>query len=229
MLPLLVLANTKTGIPDSKRAADIRIKIWPKLQQELRDKGFGDDQPVYIRIIKETNSLQLWILSGEQYKLFNTYDICSYSGGMGTKTRDGDNKSPEGYYTIKPVQLNPESIYHLSINIGYPNAFEKQLRYTGNEIMIHGNCVSIGCYAMTDPGIEEIYTMVYEAFLHGQKSIELSILPFKMDDTHMKTYATSPNMPFWKKLKKGYDLFEKTHVPPVVSVVNKSYLFAEGR
>ena len=229
LLLFSLAAGGQTTIPDSKRAADIRQKMWPRLQKELKTRGLKEDQPVFIRIIKETGILQLWVLSDKEYELFKSYEVCNYSGGLGTKTHDGDNKSPEGYYTITPGQLHPNSEYHLAINIGYPNPLERQLRYTGDAIMIHGDCASIGCYAMTDPIIEEIYTMVYQAFAHGQKSIQLSIVPFKMDDEHMKTYASSPNYPFWKNLKEGYDLFQKTHIPPVVTVNNKTYAFVEGK
>jgi len=105
----------------------------------------------------------------------------SISDGLGTKTQSGDGKSPEGFYTIEPSQLNPVSNYYLAINIGCPNKLEALKGYTGNAIMIHGHCVSIGCYAMTNPGIEEIYTVVYMAFKSGQKKINLDIFPFHMD------------------------------------------------
>ncbi len=228
LITLSLMINTKITIPDSKRAADIRNKVWPLLQKQLKDKDLGEDQPVYIRIIKETKTLQLWILSGKEYRLFKSYDICSFSGGLGTKTLEWDSKSPEGFYTVTADLLNPNSAYHLGINIGYPNKLERQLGYTGDAIMIHGDCVSIGCYAMDDPTIEEIYTMVYEAFLHGQKVLNIGIFPFKMDDAHMKTYANSPNIRFWQNLKPGFDIFQNTHIPPIVSVSNKKYVFKEG-
>jgi murein L,D-transpeptidase YafK len=228
LITLSLMINTKVTIPDSKRAADIRNKVWPLLQKQLNDRGLGEDQPIYIRIIKETKTLQIWILSGAAYKLFKSYDICSFSGGLGTKTLEWDSKSPEGFYSVTPDLLNPNSAYHLGINIGYPNKLERQLKYTGDAIMIHGDCVSIGCYAMDDPTIEEIYTLVYEAFLHGQKTINIGIFPFKMDDAHMKTYANSSNIHFWENLKPGFDIFQNTHIPPVVSVSNKQYVFKEA-
>ena len=225
LMLLLLMAYKKPYLPDSKRAADIRTIIWPRLQKRLQNLGLRDDQPVYIRIFKDSHLLEVWVRSGKQYKLFNKYMICSFSGGLGTKTRNGDGKCPEGYYTIKPAQLNPVSNYHLAINVGYPNAYDQQHDYTGNSIMIHGNCVSIGCYAMTDPQIEEIYTMVYEAFAHGQQSISVDIFPFKLTNERLDAYSEWPNLPFWKSLKPGYDMFEHTHVPPVVDVVNKNYVF----
>ncbi|HEX3384553.1 MAG TPA: L,D-transpeptidase family protein [Mucilaginibacter sp.] len=176
-------------------------------------------------MFKEPGILELWVKSGKAYKLFRQYIICSYSGGLGTKTRERDGKCPEGYYTIKPSQLNPVSTYHLAMNIGYPNACDQQHGYTGNEIMIHGNCVSIGCYAMTDPKIEEIYTMVYEAFQRGQRSVEVNIFPFKLTNANIDKYSNYSYVAFWEHLKPGYDIFEKTHVPPVVKVVNGNYSF----
>lgn len=225
LLSLILMGNTKPYPPDSKRAADIRAKVWPSLQKQMKNMGLQDDQPIYVRVFKENNLLEIWIKSGREYKLFNKYIICYYSGGLGTKTKTGDNKCPEGYYAIKPAQLNPVSNYRLAVNIGYPNKLEQQLGYTGNSIMIHGYCASIGCYAMNDQQIEEIYTLIYEALLHGQQSIELNIYPFKMDTENMRLHADSPYFTFWKSLKGGYEIFEKTHVPAVVSVVNKRYAF----
>ena len=225
LISLVLAVHPKPAIPDSARAAAIRAKVWPQLQNDLKAAGLRDDQPVYLRMFKLPGIMEVWVKSGKQYKLFKSYLICTYSGGLGTKTRERDGKCPEGYYTITPSQLNPVSTYHLAMNIGYPNAYDQSRGYTGNEIMIHGDCVSIGCYAMTDPKIEEIYTLVYEAFVHGQKAVPVSIYPFKLTNATLDTYSEWSTFRFWENLKPGYDLFEKTHVPPVVSVVNKNYVF----
>ena len=229
LLPLFLFSGPKTYIPDSKRAADIRAVVWPKLQKSLKDNGLRDDQPIYIRLFKEPGILEIWVKSGRKYKLFKQYLICTYSGGLGTKTLDHDGKCPEGFYNITPSQLNPVSNYHLAINVGYPNVYDQQHGYTGNAIMIHGDCRSIGCYAMTDPMIEEIYTMVYEAFAHGQQSISVNIFPFKLTSQNIDKYSNYPYVSFWKHLKPGYDIFERDHVPPTVAVVNKTYKFAEAK
>ena len=229
LIPMLLAVSPKAVIPDSTRAANIRAKVWPQLQSDLKAAGFKDDQPIYLRIFKIPGILEVWVKSGKQYKLFRQYIVCFYSGGLGTKTRNGDGKCPEGYYTIAPAQLQPVSTFHLAMNIGYPNAYDRQHGYTGDNVMIHGNCVSIGCYAMTDPKIEEIYTLVYEAFQHGQKAVPLSIYPFKLSNDTLHTYSQWSTYRFWESLKPGYDIFERTHVPPMVTVVNKNYSFAASR
>jgi len=228
LLSLLLIAPPKTEIPDSKRASDVRDKVWPKLQQELKTKGFATNGPsVYIRIIKELSVLELWAKQGNKYKLFKTYEVCTYSGGLGTKTRDGDGKSPEGFYAIEPKQLNPVSNYYLAINVGYPNKVEQLKGYTGSAIMVHGHCASIGCYAMTDARIEEIYTMAYQAFNGGQQKIRVDIFPFRMEEARLKLYNAYYNSQaaFWRTLKPGYDLFERNHIPAEYHVKGKDYAF----
>ncbi|MDN5285103.1 MAG: Murein L,D-transpeptidase YafK [Mucilaginibacter sp.] len=225
LISLLMIINPKTDLPDSKRASDARATIWPKLQKELNDKGFKANSSIYLRIFKDQDQLEIWVRSGSKYRLFKTYEICYFSGGLGTKTRSGDGKSPEGFYTIEPRQLNPVSKYHLAINIGYPNKVEQLKGYSGDAVMIHGYCASIGCYAMTDARIEEIYTLIYKAFENGQQKINLDIFPFHMDKAHMDFYSHQSYLPFWKTLKPGYDLFEKNHIPPDVLIKGKDYGF----
>jgi murein L,D-transpeptidase YafK len=225
LLSFLLIAPHKTEIPDSKLAGDVRAKVWPKLQKELKVKGFKTYNSLYIRIIKDISMLEVWVKSGKKYELFKSYDICTYSGGLGTKTRNGDGKSPEGFYTIEPKQLNPVSNYYLAINVGYPNKVEQLKGYTGNAIMVHGHCASIGCYAMTDARIEEIYTLVYEAFAAGQQKINLDIFPFRMEQARFKAYAAYKQDAFWRTLKPGYDLFEKRQVPVEYHIKGKDYAF----
>jgi murein L,D-transpeptidase YafK len=221
----LVTISSKNKLPDSKRAGNVRIKVWPGLQKELKDKGFNEGSPIYIRVFKDQDALEVWKKAGNKYRLFKTYQICYYSGNLGTKTKFGDNKSPEGFYSIEPRQLNPVSNYYLAINVGYPNKVEQLKGYTGDAIMIHGHCASIGCYAMTDAHIEEIYTLVYKAFEAGQQKINLDIFPFRMDNAHMDFYSHQPYMSFWKTLKPGYQKFEKTHLPVTYHIKGKDYAF----
>lgn len=225
LLLFLLFADGKTELPDSKLASDTRNTVWPQLVKELQGKDLTPGSPVFIRIFKSEHILEVWVKASQQYKLFKTYPICYFSGGLGTKTRINDGKSPEGFYTIQPKQLNPNSHYHLAMNIGYPNQLEKLKGYTGTDIMIHGHCASIGCYAMTDPLIDEIYTIVYKAFEAGQKSIPVHIFPFKLRDDYIGGMTTHLSYPLWLNMKTGYDLFETNHIPPIVSVMNNEYAF----
>jgi murein L,D-transpeptidase YafK len=225
LVSALLMHHSPDNLPDSDRAKAIRQKIWPKVQADLADKNLNPGQPVYIRIFKEEDDLEIWVKSGAGFKFFKSYNICFFSGGLGTKTKTGDGRSPEGFYSIQPSQLNPLSNYHLAIDVGYPNRLETSKGYTGDNIKIHGHCASIGCYAMTDDGIDEIYTIVYKAFEAGQRKIQLDIFPFRMDAEHMKKYNKASCLAFWQSMKPGYDLFEKNHVPTVAKIIGKDYAF----
>lgn len=181
-------------------------------------------EPVYIRIFKSTNSLELYLLDHGQYKLANVYNICTFSGGLGPKRTVGDSKSPEGFYFLNKNSLNPHSGYDKAMNVGYPNEYDRSHGYTGSLLMIHGGCKSIGCYAMTDDYIQEIYSFVLAAFNSGQSDVQVDIYPFKMNEDNMRKYKNNPNYNFWKNIKAGYDIFEKTGRPPIVSVRNKQYI-----
>lgn len=157
--------------------------------------------PVYIQIFKEERTLDLFVKMGETYQLLDSYKICSYSGGLGPKQRQGDFKSPEGFYTVQRNQLKPDSRFYKAINIGFPNAYDRAHGYDGKYLMIHGACVSIGCYAMTDGGIDEIFQFVTGALVFGQAGVQVSIYPFRMTDANMQRHKFSTYSEFWKQLK----------------------------
>ncbi|MBJ3816214.1 murein L,D-transpeptidase [Shimwellia pseudoproteus] len=180
--------------------------------------------PVYIQIFKEERTLELWVKNGEQYQLANSYRICDYSGGLGPKRKQGDFKSPEGFYSVSRSQLKPDSRFYKAINIGFPNQYDRDHGYDGKYLMIHGACVSVGCYAMTDNGIDEIFEFVTGALVFGQPRVQVSIFPFRMTDQNMERHKHSYYRDFWQQLKPGYDYFTTNHVPPVVSVNNGNYV-----
>jgi murein L,D-transpeptidase YafK len=163
--------------------------------------------------------------SDGDYVLHDSWDICTWSGTLGPKLREGDGQSPEGFYYVTPSALNPNSSYHLSFNLGFPNAFDRAQGRTGSFLMVHGACVSIGCYAMTDDGIEEIYALVERAFTGGQAGVRTHIFPFPMTETNMAEHAGNPNITFWRNLKTGWDRFEADARPPDVTVADKTYVF----
>ena len=179
---------------------------------------------LFVRILKAEDKLEMWFSrDGQPYELYKTWIICAWSGGLGPKKAEGDGKSPEGFYATTKALLNPNSRYHLSFNIGYPNAYDRANGFTGSFIMVHGNCVSAGCYAMTDAGIEEIYSLAAQALNSGQKTIPVYIFPFAMTEQNMQRAADWPEATFWRSLKPAYDYFEKYRRIPEIRVVNRRY------
>src|SRR5580692_417934 len=186
--------------------------------------------PTVIRTYKKEAELEIWKMKSDgQYALLKTYPMCRWSGQLGPKLREGDRQVPEGLYTITPGQMNPNSAYYLSFNVGYPNAFDRAWDRTGGTIMVHGICSSAGCYSMTDEQIAEIYAIARESFNGGQREIQMQSYPFKMTAENLAKHRLDPNIDFWKQLKNGSDHFEVTKSEPAVGVCAKHYVFgAQG-
>ena len=138
---------------------------------------------------------------------------------------EGDRQAPEGFYTITPELMNPNSNFYLAINTGFPNSFDKANDRDGTFLMIHGDCSSSGCYAMTDEQIGEIYSLARDSFLGGQPSFQVQAYPFRMTPANLARHRTNPHMAFWKMLKIGNDHFETTHLQPKVDVCDRRYVF----
>ncbi|BCH21952.1 L,D-transpeptidase family protein [Mesorhizobium sp. L-8-3] len=197
-----------------------------KILTEMSAKGMSRNSPVLARIFKEEGKLEVWKQkSNGRYDIIATYDICKYSGKLGPKFIEGDRQAPEGFYTVRPAQMNPNSKFHLSFNIGYPNAYDRAHGRTGSNLMVHGGCSSSGCYSMKDDQIEQIYLFARESFAGGQTEFQIQAYPFRMTAANMARYRNDPNYAFWKNLKEGYDHFELTKVPPKVDVCEKRYVF----
>ena len=189
-------------------------------------KGMSKESPILARIFKEESELEIWKQDNNgQFALLKTYPICRWSGELGPKIKQGDRQAPEGFYTITPGQMNPNSSYYLSFNIGYPNAFDRAHGRTGAHLMVHGDCSSAGCYAMTDEQIGEIYSLARESFFGGQHSFQIQAYPFRMTPLNMAKHRNSPHLAFWKNLKQGYDHFEVSRLEPKVSVCDRRYVF----
>lgn len=212
----------------SVREKDAIQRTSPHLIRELSQQQLKLGAPVFLRIFKESRELEVWVLdqSRQKFKLFKTWPIAAMSGKLGPKTAEGDLQAPEGFYYVKRSAMKPDSSFHLAFNLGYPNSYDRAHDYTGGFLMVHGNRVSIGCYAMTDPGIEEIYTLCASALQKGQGFFRVHCFPFRMSDERMKAASQNKHYPFWLNLKEGYDWFEKAKTPPDVSVKNKRYHFA---
>jgi murein L,D-transpeptidase YafK len=198
----------------------------PKLLSLLREKKMPKYSPILVRVFKEEAELEVWKQDTTgRFQILKTYPICRWSGDLGPKLLEGDRQAPEGFYAITPALMNPNSNFYLAINVGYPNSFDKANNRDGSLLMIHGDCSSSGCYAMTDEQISEIYLLARDSFLGGRPSFQVQAYPFRLTPANLARHRNSPSLPFWKMLKIGNDHFETTHLEPKVDVCNRLYVF----
>ena len=219
----MLVACQDTGLRGNSRAY---APIPSDVLALMSSKGTNAHQPVLIRTFKKEAELEIWKARADgRYVHIKTYPMCRWSGQLGPKTREGDRQVPEGFYTITPGQMNPNSNYYLSFNVGYPNAYDKAHNYTGGLIMVHGACSSAGCFSMTDEQIAEIYAIAREAFGGGQRAIQMQSLPFRMTPENLARHRFDPNMKFWKELKEGVDQFEVSQQETKVGFCGRRYVF----
>jgi murein L,D-transpeptidase YafK len=244
------LEGTPTGPAEpAQQPTQVARAVEPSLrpapddafQQEAPVRyGMGDQ--VFVRIFKQEGQLELWLRkNNSRFSLYKTFPICKWSGKLGPKQKEADYQSPEGFYSVSAKQLHPHSNYHRAFNVGYPNAFDRQNGRTGGLVMVHGACKSVGCFAMTDRGIEEIYAFVEAALRAGQREVQVHIFPFRLTEqmiaretggSWLAFVGAGGNYqhwaPFWRNLKEGYDIFEQTGEPPVAFACGDHYAFGAG-
>lgn len=191
--------------------------------KNLNYSGFN----LFIRAFKKEKNLEIWIKEKDQetYSKLHTYTFCTTSGDLGPKRREGDLQIPEGVYHIN--HFNPQSNFHLSLGLNYPNASDKILshkHHPGGSIYIHGNCVTIGCIPIRDDKIKELYVLAVEAKNNGQERIPVHIFPTRLTDeglSYLKnTFNESGHITFWKNLKIVFDGFEQTRKLRPIAVDN---------
>lgn len=220
----LVLGGCNASLEDIAPKAERPLP--QSIINQMQARGMSKTSPIMIRIFKEEDQLEVWKQRDNgRYDVIATYDICTWSGKLGPKFTEGDRQAPEGFYTVRPHQMNPQSNYHLAFNMGFPNAFDRANGRTGQHLMVHGACSSAGCYSMEDGPIEQIYAFARDSFRGGQTEFQVQAFPFRMTAANMARYRNDPNFEFWKMLKEGYDHFEITRVPPKVDVCDRRYVF----
>ena len=218
------LAGCQGGLDDLTPKA--QRSVPKKLITKMKAKSMRYGSPILIRIFKQENALEVWKQkTNGRYGLLKEYEICKWSGKFGPKFKEGDRQAPEGFYTVNPYQMNPNSSYHLSFNMGFPNKYDRAHGRTGSHLMIHGACSSAGCYSMTDDRVEEIYAMARDSFKGGQKAFQIQAFPFRLTPKNMFSHRDNKHFAFWKMLKIGYDQFEATKRPPNVEVCGRQYKF----
>lgn len=200
--------------------------IPPATMALMSAKGMSKNDPILVRAYKKESEMEVWKRGPEgKYALLKTFPICRWSGQLGPKAKEGDRQAPEGFYTVTPGQMNPNSAYYLSFDTGYPNAYDRAHGGTGSHLMVHGTCSSRGCFAMTDEAIAEVYAIAREAFAGGQRGFQFQSYPFRMTAENLAKHRSDPHMPFWRNLKEGSDHFEALKEEPKVAVCAKRYVF----
>lgn len=200
--------------------------VSAQTKTSIEQKGMEIRSPILLRIFKEESELEVWKQKRDgKFTLLKTYPICRWSGELGPKIRQGDRQAPEGFYSITPELMNPRSSYHLSFDLGFPNEFDRAHGRTGAHLMVHGDCSSAGCYAMTDEQVQEIFALARESFDGGQLAFQVQAFPFRMTAKNMARHRNNPHMAFWRMLKEGSDHFELTNKQPKVDVCDKRYVF----
>jgi murein L,D-transpeptidase YafK len=220
LTPVRCLSEDGNQLPENAAK-----ELSPELLSLLRQKKMPKHSPIILRVFKEEAELEVWKQDATgHFQILKTYPVCRWSGDLGPKLHEGDRQTPEGFYTITPKLMNPNSNFYLAINIGFPNVFDKANDRDGTFLMIHGDCSSSGCYAMTDEQIGEIYALAL-ASLSSQPSFQIQAYPFRLTPANLARHRTNPNIAFWKMLKIGNDHFEATHLQPRVEVCDRRYVF----
>ena len=217
---LLCLVSSLAEAKD--RVSQARENQAEPLKKLFADAGLSyPPQELYLRVFKEERQLEVWSgPKGRALVLIERYPICAASGELGPKREEGDLQVPEGFYEVG--RYNSTSSYHLSLEVTYPNASDRALGTKGKLgglIYLHGDCVSIGCIAITDPPSEQVYLMALDAKV---RRIPIHIFPKRLDEAGMKSLQGNANLDFWKQLQPGFFAFEQTRRPPSVKIDPKS-------
>jgi murein L,D-transpeptidase YafK len=198
------------------------------LSGRLAAHGLRLGAPVFVRIFKREFELELWMQRGDRFERFATYPICRWSGNLGPKLQEGDQQAPEGFYTVTAKALNAASRWHRAFDLGYPNAFDRANGRTGSLLMVHGGCASVGCFAMTDPVIDELWRLITAALNGGQTRFHVHVFPFRMTPENLANPQIARWGGFWRDLERGYAAFEATHLPPAIAVCAGRYIVAHS-
>ena len=232
----LIMLSSGMTLPSfrEKQMNFTRVREAYTFKEKIVDKTLAvhsisrDSLRIYLRAFKTEKIIELWAKNSSDsvFVPVKEFPICDLSGFEGPKRRYRDLQVPEGFYHIS--KLNPYSKYYLSMEINYPNASDsiRGVRgHLGNQIYIHGSCISSGCLAMTDDRIRELFVYCIEAYNSGQEEIALTIFPARLIDAKYSGLISDyrkdkDKISLWSDLKKSYDLFDRTRNQPKVKFLS---------
>lgn len=234
LLPVLLLASLSASLAAAPAARAQNAKAEAPIPAAtvalMQARGTDPASPVLFRAYKKESEIEVWKRGpGGRFVHIKTFPICRWSGQLGPKRQTGDRQTPEGFYSVPKRQMNPNSRYYLSFDVGYPNAYDRAHGGTGSAVMVHGVCSSMGCFAMTDRSVGEIYAIARDALKGGQAAFQFQAYPFRMSAENMARHRADPNYAFWQQLKEGADRFEATGEELQVGVEGGRYVFAPSR
>lgn len=198
------------------------------LDKRLAAAGQERGAPVLLRIFKASSELELWLAKDGRFERFSSYPICKWRGVLGPKLWEGDRQSPEGFYSFDEEGLRWQGHWFRAFDINYPNAYDRAHGRTGSGILIHGACSSIGCFAMTDLVIDEMFDLVTAAFAAGQERIQVQVFPFRMSSGNLERFGKLGWSEFWGDLKPASDLLDATGIAPRIGVCDGRYVVRPG-
>lgn len=223
-IPATASEASKSWHPESVAARET------ELAKAFEEKGLKLGSPVFIRVYKQSSELELWVLQGARYLLFKIYGICRWSGALGPKLYEGDRQAPEGLYRIAASDLIVNRRWDRAMNINYPNAFDHLNGRSGSGILIHGGCGSIGCFAIRNENVEDVYGAVRAALHNGQAYVPVLSLPFRFSELAPEKEDTLRMGKFWDDLRHADLLFNRDRLPPAPWICDgPRYYFSDRR
>ncbi|MFT5467437.1 MAG: murein L,D-transpeptidase YafK [Verrucomicrobiales bacterium] len=212
----------------SEKAAAAAARTKPVLEADMKGLGLRLGDPIFIRIFKETNELEVWVEKPDrsEFELYSVYRICKRSGTLGPKRKPNDGQAPEGFYFMIHQNLDPASRNHLALDLGFPNQFDRALGREGIAT-IHGGCEASSGFAMTDKVIEDLFTLAAVSLESPPNFFHVHCFPFRMTDARMdQAVQENPSLiNFWANLKEGFDYFEIVRRPPNTTLLDGVYVF----
>jgi hypothetical protein len=198
------------SLAGNRRAEAAVVHKQAEVERMFADAGVAfPPKELLWRVFKDKHHLEVWAndTKGAPMKKIATYRACAMSGDLGPKHREGDRQVPEGFYRIE--YFFPDSAFHLAAKVSYPNALDRATGdpVPGGDIMIHGGCASIGCIALTDERIEELWVIGSSVIYKGEP-IHVHIFPSRDMDALIEDDAWAKNRAFWENLREGFQAFE---------------------